>query len=94
MIFKQSQNKEKNKKYKKVVIIMMSLKEFAVDVDKSIEEIISLCKKLNISSQTEDDMLTEEDIILLDNEISSSSIDNSKEEVEEVEENFEEEIVG
>ena len=72
---------------------MMSLKEYAVDVDKSIEEIISLCKKLNISSQTEDDMLTEEDIILLDNEISSSSIDNSKEEVEEVEENFEEEIV-
>ena len=63
MIFKQSQNKEKNKKYKKVVIIMMSLKEYAVDVDKSIEEIISLCKKLNISSQTEDDMLTEEDII-------------------------------
>ena len=72
---------------------MMSLKEYAVDVDKSIEEIISLCKKLNISSQTEDDMLTEEDIILLDNEISSSSIDNSKEEVEDVEENFEEEIV-
>lgn len=69
---------------------MMSLKEYAVDVDKSIEEIISLCKKLNISSQTEDDMLTEDDIILLDNEISSSNIDNSKEEVEE---NFEEEIV-
>ena len=45
---------------------MMSLKEYAVDVDKSIEEIISLCKKLNISSQTEDDMLTEDDIILLD----------------------------
>ena len=72
---------------------MMSLKEYAVDVDKSIEEIISLCKKLNISSQTEDDMLTEDDIILLDNEISSSNIDDSKEEIEEAEETFEEEIV-
>ena len=72
---------------------MMSLKEYAVDVDKSIEEIISLCKKLNISSQTEDEMLTEDDIILLDNELSSSNIDDSKEEIEEVEESFEEEIV-
>lgn len=72
---------------------MMSLKEYAVDVDKSIEEIISLCKKLNISSQTEDEMLTEDDIILLDNEISSSNIDDSKEEIEEAEETFEEEIV-
>ena len=72
---------------------MMSLKEYAVDVDKSIEEIISLCKKLNIPSQTEDEMLTEDDIILLDNEISSSNIDDSKEEIEEAEETFEEEIV-
>lgn len=72
---------------------MMSLKEYAVDVDKSIEEIISLCKKLNIPSQTEDEMLTEDDIILLDNEISSSNIDDSKEEIEEVEQTFEEEIV-
>ena len=72
---------------------MMSLKEYAVDVDKSIEEIISLCKKLNIPSQTEDEMLTEDDIILLDNEISSSNIDDSKEKIEEVEETFEEEIV-
>ena len=72
---------------------MMSLKEYAVDVDKSIEEIISLCKKLNIASQTEDEMLTEDDIILLDNEISSSNIDDSKEEIEEAEETFEEEIV-
>lgn len=68
---------------------MMSLKEYAVDVDKSIEEIISLCKKLNISSQTEDAMLTEDDIILLDNELSSSNIEESKEGNEE----FEEEIV-
>ncbi|MGM9878879.1 MAG: translation initiation factor IF-2 [Bacilli bacterium] len=70
-------------------MIMMSLKEYAVDVDKDIEEIISLCKRLNISSQTEDDMLTEDDIILLDNELSSSNTEDSKELVED----FEEEIV-
>ena len=71
---------------------MMSLKEYAVDVDKSIEEIKKLCEKLGIKINTEDDMLTEDDIILLDNELVSSSNEDSEEneETEEIEEKEEE----
>lgn len=47
----------------------MNLKDYAQDVEKSIEEIKSLCDKIGISYQNEDSMLSEEDIILLDNEI-------------------------
>lgn len=60
---------------------MMSLKEYAVDVDKSIEEIMSLCKKLDIKIRNEDDMLSEDDIILLDNELSSEETKEEKEEI-------------
>ena len=48
---------------------MMSVSEYANDVDKSIEYIFELCKKLNINANQEDDMLSDDDIILLDNEI-------------------------
>lgn len=47
----------------------MNLKDYAQDVEKSIEEIKSLCDKIGIHYQNEDSMLSEEDIILLDNEI-------------------------
>ena len=65
---------------------MMSLKEYAVDVDKTLEDIIKLCEKLEIKAKKEDDMLTEEDIILLDNALVS---DNEKLE----DETFLEEVV-
>ena len=60
---------------------MMSLKEYAIDVDKSIEEIISLCKRLNISIKDENDMLSEDDIIVLDNELSSLDNNIEKEDI-------------
>ena len=50
---------------------MMSVSEYAIDVDKSIEEILLLCKDLNINASLEDDMLSDDDIILLDNEIAN-----------------------
>ena len=50
---------------------MMSVLEYATDVNKTIEEILKLCKKLDINCNTEDDMLSEDDIIVLDNEISN-----------------------
>ena len=58
---------------------MMSVSEYANDVDKSIEYIFMLCNKLNISANQEDDMLSDEDIILLDNEIENSSEDEENE---------------
>ena len=55
---------------------MMNVKEYAVDVDKSVEEVLELCKKLGISASLEDDMLSEDDIILLDNELPTEDTEN------------------
>lgn len=48
---------------------MMSVLEYAQDVDKKVESILRLCAKLNIKVETEEDMLSEEDIINLDNSL-------------------------
>ena len=48
---------------------MMSVLEYAEDVNKTVSEILSLCKKLNISAGDEEDMLDEDAITLLDNSI-------------------------
>lgn len=51
---------------------MMSILEYANDVNKTVEEIKALCDKLNISYDTEDTMLSEDDIVLLDGEIENT----------------------
>ncbi len=51
---------------------MMSILEYALDVNKSSEEIKKLCNKLDIKYEDDDSLLTEDDIILLDNEIQDS----------------------
>ena len=73
----------------------MNLKDYAQDVDKSIEEVKVLCDKIGINYQDENSVLSEEDIILLDNEIQDQEDyiddDNSEEIIseEEVEEKAE-----
>ena len=52
---------------------MMSVKEYSIDVNKSIEEILNLCKTLSINATNEDDMLDDDAIIMLDNEIANIS---------------------
>ena len=47
----------------------MSVLEYAQDVNKSVEEILELAKKLELTIQGQDDLLSEDDIILLDNEL-------------------------
>ncbi len=49
----------------------MSILEYALDVNKEVSEIISLCETLNIKKTHEDDILTDDEIIMLDNEIDS-----------------------
>ena len=49
----------------------MSILEYALDVNKEVSEILSLCQSLNIKKTKEEDILTDEEIILLDNEIDS-----------------------
>ena len=48
---------------------MMTVYEYASDMNKTVEEILQLCQKLGISASGQDDELSDDDIILLDNEI-------------------------
>lgn len=76
---------------------MMNVSEYASDVGVTVKEILDLCKKLDISVTEEEDMLSEDDIIILDNEIASSDDieDNSSDsemDMEDFEESYEEEL--
>ena len=76
----------------------MTVYEYASDMNKSVKEILDLCKKLNITADSEDYELSDDDIILLDNEIENTeSINDEEEAVEEnnfddYDDSFEEEI--
>ena len=43
---------------------MMSVLEYALDINKNVNEVITLCKKLGIKVSSENDILEDEDIIL------------------------------
>ena len=60
---------------------MMSVLEYAEDVNKTINEILNLCKRLGIPASGEEDMLDEDAIVELDNAIAR---DEEMEEYEEV----------
>jgi len=62
---------------------MMTVYEYASDMNKSVNEILNLCKMLNIKVNAEDDELSDDDIILLDNEIENAESINDDETVEE-----------
>jgi len=47
--------------------MMMSVLEYANDVNKTVIEILRKCEELNIDVTTEDDLLSEDDIVILDN---------------------------
>lgn len=46
---------------------MMSVSEYALDMNKEVEEILSMCKTLNINVKDSSDMLTDDNIVELDN---------------------------
>ncbi len=76
---------------------MMSVSEYAKDVEKSVNEILNLCKKLELSVTSSEDMLSDDDIIMLDNEIANSTEEEAEEiatieDEEEYEETYEEEL--
>ncbi|MCI5703360.1 MAG: translation initiation factor IF-2 [Erysipelotrichaceae bacterium] len=48
-------------------MLMMSVLEYAEDVNKTVEAILKKCKELNIKVNAKDDMLSEDDIVMLDN---------------------------
>ena len=77
---------------------MITVLEYANDVDKSIDEIFKICQKMNIKVSKEDDMLSDDDIIILDNELENT--DTTEEEIvalenfdeQEFEDSYEEEL--
>ena len=71
---------------------MMSLLDYANDVSLSIEEVKKLCDKIGISYDDEESLLTEDDIILLDNEMQDREdyVNDSEDDLDEV---YEEEVM-
>ena len=70
----------------------MSLLDYANDVSLSIEEVKKLCDKIGISYDNEESLLTEDDIILLDNEMQDREdyVNDSEDDLDEV---YEEEVM-
>ena len=65
---------------------MMSVLEYAEDINKTIEEVLNKCKDFNIDARVEDDLLSDEDITILDGFFSDvdteeDGIDNIVEEI-------------
>ena len=58
---------------------MMSVLEYAEDVNRSVEEIVKLCEKLGITKTNEDDLLDQDEITMLDSELANVEIESSEE---------------
>ncbi len=63
---------------------MMSVEEYALDVNKTVNDILKLCKELNINVLSKDDELDEDQITQLDNQISQEEETNELEYEEEL----------
>ena len=60
---------------------MMSVQEYASDVNRTVEYVLNKCKELGINVSSLDDLLEEEDIIILDNNLDDDSIIDETEEL-------------
>ena len=60
---------------------MMSVLEYASDVNRTVDYVLKKCKELGINVSTEEDFLEEEDIIILDNNLDDDSIIDEAEEI-------------
>jgi len=57
---------------------MMSVLEYAIDINKSVDEVLAMCEKLDINVNLEDDMLDNEMVIILDNEFARLDSDSEE----------------
>lgn len=72
---------------------MMSIFEYAIDVEKSVEEILKKCKELNINATSEEDILDENAITELDNVLANETVEEEiEDELEELDE-IEDELI-
>ncbi len=60
-------------------MICLTIKEYALDVGKSVEEIIKLCEQLSLDVTGEEDVLSDETITILDNQLANYEEDISLE---------------
>ena len=73
---------------------MMSILEYANDVNKSLDTIFMLCERLGIKYDSENTLLSEDDIVLLDGEIENDLDENNEYAMEEVLEERVEKIIS
>ena len=73
---------------------MMSILEYANDVNKSLDTIFMLCERLKIKYDSENTLLSEDDIVLLDGEIENDLDENNEYAMEEVLEERVEKIIS
>jgi translation initiation factor IF-2 len=62
---------------------MMSVQEYASDVNRTVDYVLRKCKELGINVSSLDDLLSEDDIIILDNNLDDDSIIDEVEEMAE-----------
>ena len=55
---------------------MMSVLEYANDIGKDVGFVLGLCSRLGIEASSDNDMLSDDDIILLDNETMNKEYDD------------------
>ena len=60
---------------------MMSVQEYASDVNRTVDYVLKKCKELGINVSSVDDLLEEDDIIVLDNNLDDDSIIDETEEI-------------
>ena len=60
---------------------MMSVQEYASDVNRTVDYVLNKCKELGIGVSSVDDLLEEDDIIILDNNLDDDSIIDETEEI-------------
>ena len=60
---------------------MMSVQEYASDVNRTVDYVLNKCKELGINVSSLDDLLEEDDIIILDNNLDDDSIIDETEEI-------------
>ncbi|MEF2690989.1 MAG: translation initiation factor IF-2 [Bacilli bacterium] len=62
----------------------MTVKEYALDINKDVKVVLEKCKELGFNAKNEDDMLSEDEVIDLDNQVYNEDEYNLEDKVEEI----------
>ena len=63
---------------------MMTVKEYALDINKDVKVVLEKCRELGFNAKNEDDMLSEDEVIDLDNQVYNEDEYNLEDKVEEI----------